>query len=345
VNDRTDEVLAAPRRKTRWGRLLATVALLGAVVAAAILVPLPFFYAYLPGPVRSIDEFIEVSGGRTYSSEGELYMTTVSVDIEVTFVDWVAAVVDPNSIVVRKEDVTGGASFDELERQQKIQMQESKKHAQEVALSALGLDDPTGDGARVEQLAANTPAVGVLREGDVILSVGGTPVETSCDVGRAIDQREPGDRIALRVRRDGEVQTLQVGTIPNPQDPSTPLVGIVMSDVNYSFDPGIQVEFASGDVAGPSAGLMFTLALYDRLTPGDLTGGRAIAGTGEIACDGGVGPIGGIEQKVAGAEDAGATIFLAPAANFAAAERAAEDIEVVSISNFDQAVEYLEGLR
>ena len=118
-----------------------------------------------------------------------------------------------------------------------------------------------------------------------------------------------------------------------------------MSDVDYSYDPGIEVDFQTGRIAGPSAGLMFSLALYDRLTSQDLTGGRAVAGTGTIDCDGGVGPIGGVEQKVAGAEREGAEIFLAPAANAQTAQSAARDIEVVSISSFSDAVGYLQGLE
>jgi PDZ domain-containing protein len=94
----------------------------------------------------------------------------------------------------------------------------------------------------------------------------------------------------------------------------------------------------------PSGGLMMALTLYDLLTPDDLTRGRAIAGTGALECDGGVVPIGGIEQKVAGAEQEGAEIFLSPAGNVEAARRAADDIEVVAIARFEDALEYLDGL-
>ena len=118
-----------------------------------------------------------------------------------------------------------------------------------------------------------------------------------------------------------------------------------MEEINYEFDPGLDVKFDPGEIAGPSAGLMLALQIYDRLTPDDLTHGKQIAGTGEISCDGGVGPIGGIEQKVAGAAREGAEIFLAPTLNAAdAREAAGDDIQVVSISTFDDAVKFLEGL-
>jgi len=107
----------------------------------------------------------------------------------------------------------------------------------------------------------------------------------------------------------------------------------------------VDIEFGPGEGAGASAGLRFALQIYDRLTLDDLTNGRQIAGTGEIGCDGGVGPIGGVEQKVAGAAREGAEIFLAPTLNAEAARAAAgDDIQIVSISTFSDAVEFLEGL-
>ena len=115
-----------------------------------------------------------------------------------------------------------------------------------------------------------------------------------------------------------------------------------MTDVNYRFDPGVSVDFSTDQVAGPSAGLMLTLGLYDRLTPADLTHGRTIAGTGTIDCGGRVEPIGGVTQKVAAAESKGAELFLAPAGNVVEARAAADDIKVVSVSTFDDALEHLQ---
>lgn len=325
-------------------RLVAVVLMLG-VAFAALRLPIPIFYAYLPGPVRDVERLVEVRGAETYSSEGSLYLTTVSVDIEVTFVDWVAAVVDPNTDIVMKEAVTQGQSFSDLEKQQIEEMKSSKLAAEEVVFSALGLGSPTGDGARIQEVAPGTPAAEHLRKGDVLLKVDGEDVDTTCDVGRSVKDRHPGDTVRVTVSRNGRPRTFTVETIPDPQDPDIPLIGIFMTDVNRQFDPGIKVGFKTGEIAGPSAGLMFSLALYDRLTPDDVTGGRDIAGTGTIGCDGAIGAIGGIEQKVAGAEKEGAEIFLAPAANYEAAKAAAKDIEVVKVSTFSTALRYLEGLE
>lgn len=327
-------------RPWRWAIFGAFTLALGLV---AVLVPIPIFYAYLPGPVRDVEKLVKVTGVETYSSEGQLYLTTVSVDIEVTFVDWVTYLVDPNSVVVMKDQVTGGSSFEELEARQIEEMKGSKQNAEEVVFARLGIATPTGEGARVEATLEGSPADGKLREGDVILAIEGQKIETTCDVDSAMDTHAPGEQVTVTVRREGRAETITIEAGRSPTDPQAGFLGIAMSDVGYRFDSGAKVEFETGDIAGPSAGLMFSLALYDRLTPDDLTGGRPIAGTGEIACGGGVGPIGGIEQKVAGAEAEGAEVFLAPAANFEAAKAAADEIEVVRISNFGQAVEYLEG--
>lgn len=326
-------------------KLFLMVALVG-LVAAAYRLPIPIFYAYLPGPVRDVEPLIEVDGARTYSSEGEFFLTTVSVDTEVTLVEWISAVIDPNAMIITKDQlVPSGTSLEDLEKQQKEEMAGSKQHAEEVAFAALGLGKPTGDGARVVQTVPEYPAAGVLQTGDVIVGIDGADVQTTCEVGNAIDSVDPGDTVDVTVRRAGKLKTFAIQTTTNPQDPNAPFIGVHMEDVNYHFDPGIDVTIKTGNIAGPSAGLMFTLGLYDLLTPDDLTSGLKVAGTGEIACDGGVGPIGGIRQKVAAAEREGAEIFLAPAGNFAEAQEAAGDIRVVSVSNFSDALDFLEGLE
>lgn len=325
-------------------KLLVTAALVIALSAAAFLIPIPVFYAYLPGPVRDVERLVDVGDERTYSSEGSLLLTTVSVDPQVTFWEVVKAAFDDATAIVAKEDVTGGKTLDELIEDQKIEMRDSKQAAEEVALTALGFSEPTGDGARVIETIEDTPADGVLEIDDVIVSVEGRPVDTTCDVGRAIDQFEVGDTIEVGVKRDGRVESFDLEVARDPRDARAGIIGVFMEDVNRQFESNLDITIETGKIGGPSGGLMMTLALYDQLTPDDLTGGRKVAGTGTIGCDGGVGPIGGIEQKVAGAEEAGATIFLSPSANAEAAKSVADEIEIVTVSTFDQAVAYLEGL-
>jgi PDZ domain-containing protein len=120
-------------------------------------------------------------------------------------------------------------------------------------------------------------------------------------------------------------------------------VGVSLGTV---YDFPIDVENNVGDeVGGPSAGTMFALAIYDRLTPGSLTGGRTVAGTGTMSPDGTVGPIGGVRQKIAGAAAAGAKVFLVPDANCAeAAQGSDHGMTLVRVATFDEAVKELTAL-
>ena len=326
----------------RW---IAISILMAALAAAAIFVPIPVVYLYLPGPVRDVEELVEISESETYSSEGSFYMTTVSVDTEVSFVEIVIAAVSPNQRVVMRDDVTGGQPLEQLRSQQQAEMQESQANARQVALSELGLDSPTGAGAEVITTITGAPADGVLLPEDVIVEIDGGEVDTTCDVGEAIDRHDTGDEITVVVKRSGKLRSFDLALVENPIDGSPGFIGVQMRTVDFAFDPGVKVDFKTGQIAGPSAGLMLSLALYDLLTPEDLTAGHEIAGTGTLECDGGIGPIGGIQQKVAGAKARGAEIFFAPLANAEEASAVADGIEIVPVANFDDAVEYLGTLE
>ena len=333
-----------PVRGPRGIKWMIFGALLLVIVAASNWIPVPIFFAYQPGPVKDVEELVEIDDAKTYSSEGRLLLTTVSVDDSVTLKDWVLALFDPDITIVPRDEVTGGGSLKDLLQRQRLEMAQSKQNAEEVALTALGIAESEGNGAEIQRTLEGSPAAEVLKEDDVIIEVNGQEVSTTCEVGRLIANTEIGEEMELTVRRAGEVETVSLITAEHPQDPGSPFIGVLMRDLGRSFDPGFEVDIETGEIGGPSAGLMFALALYDRLTAEDLTHGLDVAGTGTIACDGGVGAIGGIEQKIAGAEAQGAEVFLAPARNASDAEAVADDIEVVAVSTFDDAVEYLEGL-
>ena len=327
-----------------WLWLAATIVGL-ILIAVAFFVPIPIFYSLLPGPVRDVGDLIEVEDAKTYVSDGRLYMTTVAVDLDVTFAQMVGAFFDPDSVIVFREQVTGGSSIAELEAQQLAEMRLSKQQAKVVALSALGIGRSSGKGARITDTVPGFPAAGRLQEGDVIVRVGDQDVSSSCDVGRILGDLEAGSEISIMVRRDGTERAVRLRVAESPSEPGHAFLGVGLSDVDLRFDTDLDVQFETDEVAGPSAGLMMAVGLYDKLTPGDITGGRRIAGSGTIGCDGKVGAIGGIEQKMAAVKDAGVDVFLVPKGNFPVAERLAGDLEVVSIGSFDDAVSYLEAAR
>ena len=332
-----------PVRGSRVWFWIGLFIVLVAFVFFALYVPIPVFYEFLPGPIEDVEELVEVDNADTYSSEGKLYLTTVSVDTHVTLAKMIAAGLSDAEQIVFKDQVTGGGSIEELEEQQRIEMKNSKQQAKLVALQALGVAEPVGGGARVAQTVDGYPADGVLQEGDVIVEADGEQVSTTCDAIQAISSVEPGDEITLTVQRGSDEREVTVDTVDSPNEPGSAFLGVAMEEVDYEFDTDIEVRFETGEIAGPSAGLMFSLALYDQLTPEDLTDGREIAGTGTIGCGGKVGAIGGIEQKIAAAEREGAEVFLVPQGNYQAAQQVADDIELVPVRTFEDAREYLEG--
>jgi PDZ domain-containing protein len=215
-------------------------------------------------------------------------------------------------------------------------MQSSQDSAVVAALTELGYDVP--DSVVVHSVTKGAPAEGHLRAGDVITAVNGTAVEDATEVSALLQDVEPGQPARFTVRRDGRVTQVQSPTTAAPGDPSRTMVGITIAD-----DPRLpfHVSISLGQrIGGPSAGLMFSLAIVDKLTPGALTGGEHIAGTGTITMDGQVGPIGGIGQKIAGADNAGASVFLVPSANCPEARKAqSNDLTLVRVPTLESAVD------
>jgi PDZ domain-containing protein len=228
-------------------------------------------------------------------------------------------------------------------------MDGSKLVATVLAFEAVGYPvEVTGTGAFVDEVMAGFPAADVIEQGDVITSVDGSPVRTTGDLRPLLESRAVGDRVTVTLRRHGEdgerTELVELGR--NEDDPSRGYLGVAVTTAEQDLALPFDIEIDSGRVTGPSAGLAWTLGLIDRLTPGDLTSGRRIAATGEVALDGGVGTIGGIEQKVAAVVRNGYDVFLypedTPAASVSVMRRAAgDDVELVPVGSVDEAVAFL----
>lgn len=310
--------------------------LLIAVAFAAGWVPLPF-YALGPGPARQVAPLIHVDGARTYASSGRLVMTTIRFT-QVTALGAVVAWLNPEQAVVGEEAVyPPGLSPSEEEQRAISQMDQSKIDAAAVALSEVtGYPREHGPGALVELVGPGCPAEGRLFPGDRIVRIAGERVESRRQASRLIDAVPVGEPIDFRVEADGEGHDVRVtrGTCPGVDEP---VIGIVLVD---SFPFEITIE--SGDVGGPSAGLMWAVGLYDLLTPGDLTRGRTVAGTGAIDLEGKVGPIGGIRDKVVAARDAHADVMLVPRSDVRELRDVDRgDLTLIPVSTFDEAVKAL----
>jgi PDZ domain-containing protein len=343
-----------------WAAFLA-LPLVVALAVVALFKPLPYT-TYAPGPTINVlgtsdgKEIISTPDGqKTYRDEGQLRMVTVSVtpkDSNLNLFEVMAAWLNPDDAVYPKDAVyEDDKTADEVRDEGQVQMVSSQDTAVAVALQAMG--QQVTPSLEVTLVNPGAPADGALAVRDLIRKVDGTPLsddltEAAKQLQQAIDATPPGQQVTLTVLRDGK----EVDVPITPERPSTDLFGAVTvtgtQQIGIFLGQGFILPFpvtVSIDprIGGPSAGLMFSLAIYDTLTPGSLTGGGRVAGTGEISPDGTVGPIGGIQQKIVGARHDGAQLFLVPADNCEDAEGAHNgDMRLVKVDSFDTAKSAIE---
>jgi PDZ domain-containing protein len=310
---------------------------LAAVVYASTAFWLPY-YAIGPGPARELAPLIRVADHQVYGSAGRFVMTSVHVQ-QLNALGLIGAWLDPNRAVVRRESIFPAGETDQEEEQRAISdMDQSKLDATYVVLDELddGYPKDHGDGVLIESVVPGCAADGELFPGDVVTAIDGRDVVGMRAASRAIRAAPSGSTLTFDVTVDGEPERIRLVREPCGGE-REPLVGVSMIP-QFPFP----VTISSGDVGGPSAGLMWAVTLYDLLTPGDLTGGRTIAGTGAIGLDGSVQPIGGIAEKIVAAEDAGADVLLVPRGNLAEARAAGvDDLTLVPVASFDAALRWL----
>ncbi len=327
-----------------------TIAVAGvlAVLLTAIgaLVPVPYV-AQVPGPTTDVlgthegRDIVRIRGHRTYPTRGELRLTTVWLEGSSGRLDVVRALLgwlDPDVAVMPIEYVIPeGQSREELLRQDAEAMEQSQENAKAAALRHL--DIPIKTKVVVRSIVEGSPALGKLKAGDVVVAVDGRDVTTPERVRDAITAHEPGETVRITVVRDGSERTVTVRT---RDEGGRAVVGFFPAE---SFEFPFAVEIELEETRGPSAGLMFALAIVDKLTPGALAGGRRVSGTGTITPTGEVGPIGGIQQKLVAAADARAEFFLVPAANCADAIAARPaGLRLVKVEHLRGAVAALERI-
>lgn len=316
------------------------------VVAIAALNLIHVSYAILrPGPAQNTlgqvsgKPVIAVSGHPTYPTSGSIDFTTVSLaggpEYPVSAWEWMSAHFDGNAAIVpAKEYFPTGVTGKQVQQQDQADMSGSQQTAQVLALRTAGIQVP--ETISVGLLTPGSPAAKALKVNDVLRSISGTSLTRLDTAHNILGKVSPGATVALQITRAGKAMTLRVPTTKNPQG-SGALLGFYPVP-NYTLP--FKVDVNAGDVGGPSAGTMFTLGIYDKITPGSLTGGKRFAGTGTIAEDGTVGPIGGIRQKMIGAHNAGAKYFLAPVSDCNEAHgHIPSGLTVIRIGTFTQAVD------
>jgi PDZ domain-containing protein len=323
------------------------VPLLIALTVVAAAVPLPYA-AYSPGPTFDVlgknadsAELVQVSGHKAYRDDGQIRFTTVQStprERRLTLFEAIARWAEDDQAVVpydvaHPDDRT--AEDEKIEGQ--ISMVTSQDTAVAVALREMGEKVTTA--VQVAHVDEDAPASDVLQVRDIFVEVDGKRVRSGDDVVAGVQAHEPGEPVEFVIERDHERRTVEVDTVERDGEAR---IGVSLG-LGYEFPYDVTIS-VDPNIGGPSAGLMFSLAVFDTLTPGSLTGGGIVAGTGELFDDGTVGPIGGIEQKIAGAEDAGAQLFFVPPDNCGDVAGLDPDLELVRAATMHDAREALEAL-
>ncbi|MFC8181983.1 PDZ domain-containing protein [Rhodococcus sp. NPDC057297] len=320
---------------------LVPVVVLG-VVGTVVTVP---FAALGPGPTYNTlgdadgVPVVQIDGTDVDPTTGHLNMTTVAVRDQLNIFEalgyWASG---RQGLVPREEVYPPNKTKEEVQEGNQADFEQSENSAQLAALHHLGLPVVLVVGS----VAPDGPAAGLLNEGERLVSVAGEPVDSVSAVRESVSARSPGESIDIVVEKDGVTRTESVVLGSRPDDAESGYLGVTPTE---EPDVPFSVTFNLADVGGPSAGLMFSLAVVDKLSPGELSNGDFVAGTGTIDSAGAVGPIGGIPYKLIAAREAGATTFLVPSQNCdEASQNVPAGLRLVKVDSLDGAIDSLDAL-
>lgn len=343
--------------------MLASTLILIALICAGVLIKVPYS-EMSPGPTVNTlgkvsgEPVLRITGHKTYKTSGNLNMTTVRVtgaDYSMNLVEAVYGWLAHDSVVVPHDTLYPDGKTEEQSTQENAEeFSQSQESAKVAALTELGI--PVTSHVVVSTVVKDSPSQGKLHAGDIIKGVDGTAVEQPEDVAKLVTRHKPGEEVTFTVipaktaaaaekagKQPEGSEKVALTTRRASAEENRAIVGI-QAGTDHTFPFDIDIKLA--DVGGPSAGLMFALGIVDKLTPGQLTGGKFIAGTGTIDDDGKVGPIGGINMKLVGARNAGARYFLTPDENCkAAASDTPDGLTLIRVKTIADAKKSLDKLR
>lgn len=332
--------------RTAVKRFLAFAIFAGTIIFA--ISPAPYVIE-MPGPVFNAlgslgdKQIVTVVGAQTYATEGQFDVLTVQTrgtpEGKPSWAEVLLATINSDVVVVPIEQVYPPGSTQQQQEQETTQMMlDSQRDAIAVALKKLGYKFDTR--VAVDSIRKSSPASSKLKVDDQITKVAGDEVHLYEDITSRI-KASGGKPVSIEVLRDGALKTFEVTPVKDTD--GTYRIGIF---VGYRYDFPIDVKLYLGDVTGPSAGLMFSLSILDKLTPGSLNGANHVAGTGTISPNGEVGAIGGIRLKMIAAKQAGAKYFLAPKSNCdEVVGHVPDGLVVRAVDTFDDALEFLSDLE
>jgi len=328
----------SPHSRWAWAALV----LVAIVAVAAVVLPVPFV-TKSPGPVFDVlgeidgQPVLEIEGAKSFSTTGMLDLTTVAesggAGGNLNAISAIFGVFSGStSVVPLDQQYPDGPPSEQDRERQELVFAASQSEA--LAAAANYTDRPVQTEAVVFDVVPDGPSQGKLERGDVIESINGETISQASAVGEAISELPVGSDVEFAVERDDAAEEVQVTTAAGPEGNS--VVGIFV-DNRYSSD--FEATIGLQDIGGPSAGMIFSMAMVDKLTKEDLLMGNHVAGTGTITAAGDVGPIGGIDKKMIAAQSAGAELFLGPAANCEdIMGNEPEGLQVVPVRTLDDSV-------
>lgn len=349
------------RRATTLG--VAAVLLVVLIVVGGLFLRVPYVILE-PGPVTDTlgqvpaadtatghpgGDVIQITGAKVQPSSGHLYLTTVGIDPgscsdDPTIHQALTAWWDSDETVEPKEvQCPPGQTSAAVQQQGESEMSQSQSNAVYAALTYLGYK-PTGERVLVESVESNVPASRLISPDDQILSANGTTLSSAQSLITIVRAVTPGQSITLKIDRAGRQLTESVQTTRAKTGKA--LLGISVGTTPTFDGISVRIGIDPDEIGGPSAGTALALGIIDKLTPGGLTGGRTIAGTGTVSRSGKVGPIGGIQQKIAAAVKAGASVFFAPSSECSDAKSAApSSLVLIRVKTLAGAVAALKAIK
>ena len=300
------------------------------------------YYFMSPGPPYQWD--ISIEDEKTFEFDGNLYQLTVRRDEANYFVYAWANLNSQIDLYPREVILPDGVTPQELSEISIQNMRTSENVAIAVALKNIGYEIKSkGDGVAVVGLLEDSPVKDKLKKGDLINSINNTDIYSATEFIATLRTYSIGEIVSIGLLReiDGIKEQIFIKTtlVEHVEYEGEPMVGFLATTVNERFDFPFEIDIKTGNVGGPSAGLMMALNVYNNLIPEDITNSMIVAGTGTIEIDGSVGPVGGIKQKIIAAKRAGAELILVPVANFEEARPFETDkTAIVAVDSFDEAL-------
>lgn len=331
----------------KFKKIIKISAIISAIVVLTAVWPTDY-YIESPGIAKDLRPLVEVENGHQDNIKGKFRLTAVSLETASVLEYYYVSLFEPEGLELTslKRQLPPEVDPKKYFKMMKEVMQESQLKAKAIALQKAGYNPKIeGKGAEIVKVLEESNAYGKLKENDIIVKIDGEQVELLTEVVSKIRDRKIGVPVNLVVERGEKRLKYEIKTKELERNPGKPSLGVLISSYKRTYDFPVNIKIDSGEIGGPSAGMVFVLEILNQLTEEDLTHGKDIAGTGTIALNGEVGPISGVKQKIMAARKEGVDIFLVPADNYEVAKETAEQIKVVSVKTIEDAIEFLNSLE